>query len=145
GSVRSAVGGELTMDRAQRALAWLLGIQLVLLAILHWPFGRHRAAAAGPLLPALAPVTPQGLEVAGPAGTAVRLERTCGGWTLAQPAGYPALGDKVDGLLRSLKGLVPGAQVVSGRRYHATLKVADDAFERRLRFWEKPDGGAPKL
>jgi len=132
------------VDRAQRLLAWLLGIQLVLLVILHPPFARRGAAASGPLLPALSSLTPQVLEIAGGDGATVTLERRSGGWALGDPAGYPALADKADGLVRSLKGLVPGRQVVSGKRYHASLKVAGDAFERRLRIWEKP-GGTPKL
>lgn len=133
------------MDRTQRLLAWLLGIQIVLLAILHAPFGRHGAAASGPLLPALSSMTPQVLQIAGGDGATVTLERRAGGWSLSDPAGYPALGDKVDELMRSLKKLAPGRQVVSGSRYHAALKVADDAFERRVRLWDKPGGGRASL
>jgi len=133
------------MDRTQRLLAWILGIQIVLLAILHWPFSRHGVAASGPLLPALNSMTPQMLQIAGGDGATVTLERRSGGWSLAEPAGYPALGDKVDELVRSLKKLTPGRQVVSAKRYHAALKVADDAFERRVRLWDKAGGGNASL
>jgi len=132
------------MDRTQRWLACLLGVQIVLLAIVHPPFARRTASAAEPLLPALASLTPRMLEIAAGDGGSIRLVRDSGGWSLAQPAGYPALADKVDQLLRTLKGLTAGRPVASSRRSHAALKVAGNEFERRLRVWEG-GGRDPRL
>src|ERR1051326_6489038 len=132
------------MDRTQRWLAWGLGIQIVLLAILHPPFARRTASASEPLLPALASLAPRMLEIAAADGGSVTLVRGSGGWSLGKPPGYPVLGDKVDQLLRTLRGLTAGRPVASSRRSHAALKVAGDEFERRLRVWEGP-GRDPRV
>lgn len=132
------------MDRNQRLLAGLLAIQLVLLVIVHPPFGRHAAAGSRTLLPALSSITPERLEITGGDSASVALVRRSGGWFLERPSGYPAMPGKVQKLIQDLEHLKAGNQVVSGRRYHAALKVADGDFERRLRIWDKP-GGTPRL
>ena len=128
------------MDRTQRLLAGLLAVQLVLLALLHNPFASRRAAADQPLLPGLASITPEKLEIDGGQGTSVILERAGGAWALGQPKGYPVTPGKVEKVIQDLEHLNVHRQVVSSSRYHAALKVAPDDFERRVRIWEKPTG-----
>ncbi len=131
------------MDRAQRLLAGLLAAQLLLLALFHNPFASRRAAADQPLLPGLASITPEKLEIDGGQGTSVILEREGGAWALGQPKGYPVTPGKVEKVIQDLEHLNVHRQVVSGSRYHAALKVAPNDFERRVRIWEKP-GGNPR-
>jgi len=128
------------VDRAQRLLAGLLAAQLLLLALFHNPFASRRAAADQPLLPGLASITPEKLEIDGGQGTSVILEREGGAWALGQPKGYPVTPGKVEKVIQDLEHLNVHRQVVSGSRYHAALKVAPDDFERRVRIWEKPSG-----
>src|ERR1051325_5875816 len=141
------------MDRTQRWLAWGLGIQIVLLAILHPPFARRTASASEPLLPALASLAPRMLEIAAADGGSVTLVRGSGGWSPGKPPGYPVLCDKGGQLPPTLRGraAAPGRWLprparpggppraprrgASRRRSHAALKVAGDEFERRLRVW----------
>src|ERR1051326_8265079 len=110
------------MDRTQRWLAWGLGIQIVLLAILHPPLARRTASASEPLLPALASLAPRMLEIAAADGGSVTLVRGSGGWSLGKPPGYPVLGDKVDQLLRTLRGLTAGRPGAGRRRSPAPPK-----------------------
>ncbi len=132
------------MDRTQRLLAGILAAQLVLLALLHNPFASHRAAADQPLLPGLASITPEKLEIDGGEGASVTFERAAGAWALGEPKGYPVTPGKVEKVIQDLEHLSARRQVVSGSRYHAALKVEANDFERRVRIWEKP-AGSPRV
>ncbi len=118
-------------------------MQLVVLLVLHPPFGRH-AGGSHPLLPRLASITPEEIQITGQDSTSVTLVRQDGRWCLEHPSGYPTLAGKVGKLIQDLGHLTASRQVVGNRRYHAALKVADDDFERRVRIWDKV-GGAPAL
>ena len=132
------------MDRTQRWLAIALVVQLALLFVIHNPFVKKSQAGEQTLIPALASITPEKLEVSGPGGATVSFERVGAIWTLADPAGYPVLPGRIEKLLQDLGNLKTGRQVVSSSHYHASLKVANDDFERRVRVWEK-SGGSPKV
>jgi len=132
------------LNRAQRWLGVLLIAQVALLLLIHNPFTKKAGATEQTLLPALASITPERLEVAGPGGAATGFVRKDAVWTLADPEGYPVLPGKIEKLLQDLGNLKTGRQVVSSSRYHASLKVATDDFERRIRIWEKA-GGSPKI
>jgi len=132
------------LDRTQRWLIVALVVQIALLLVIHNPFAKKSAASEQTLIPALSSMTPEKLEVSGSDGATVDFERQGGVWTLASPAGYPVLPGKVEKLLQDLGHLKAGRQVVSSSRYHASLKVANDDFERRVRIWEKPSG-PPKV
>ena len=132
------------MDRAQRLLAGILAVQIVLLGLLQFAFPGSRAAAKEqPLFPALASMTPAMLEIGDANGTTLVLGREGGAWTLEDPKGYPALATKVDKLLDDIEQLSAARPVASSRKSHGALKVADDAFERRIRVWEKSGGQKP--
>ncbi len=129
------------MDRTQRLLAGLLAAQLVILGLLYFVFPSSRAAAKEqPLVPSLASMTPQKVEIGDGTGASVALAREGGAWTLENPKGYPAESGKVEKLIEDIERLSATRPVASNRSSHAALKVADGEFERRLRIWEKPEG-----
>ena len=131
------------MDRTQRLLAGALAAQIALLALLQFVSPTSRAAVKEqPLFPALASMTPQKVEIGDGTGASVALDRDGGAWTLESPKGYPVTAGKVEKLIGDIEKLSAGRPVVSNRRNHAALKVAEDGFERRIRIWEKP-GGKP--
>lgn len=123
------------MDRTQRVLTVLLAIQLALIMILEHPFSRAAAGGGPALLPKLASVTPQRLEIAGADSSVVTLERRSGAWVLADPEGYPAMPGKVEKVIQDLEHLTAERPVSSDKSSHAALKVAADQFERRVRIW----------
>jgi hypothetical protein len=125
------------MDRTQRRLVGLLAVQLVLLAIVHWPFSRARSSGGEKLLATLGSVSPERIEIAGGEGSSVTLERRAGAWVLGSLAGYPVAPGKVEKLIQDLGHLTAGRPVASARGSHAALKVASDQFERRLRIWAR--------
>ena len=126
------------MDRTQRLLAGLLAGQLLLIGLMQFVLPSGRAAAKEQtLLPALASMTPQRLEIDDGSGASIVIDRGDGAWTLESPKGYPAVASKVDKLIDDIEHLSAARPVVSNRRNHGALKVADDAFERRIRIWEK--------
>ena len=91
-------------------------------------------------------VTPAKVRIDGESGSSVTLTREADGWSLADPAGYPAETSAVDELMAKLDGLKIRRAVVSSDRYHATLRVADDDYVRRLRIWsDGADGPAIDL
>ena len=133
------------MDRTQRLLSSLLAAQLVLLGLLYFVFPSSRAnSKEQPLVPSLASMTPQKVEIGDGAGASVALAREGGAWTLENPKGYPVESSKVEKLIEDIERLSATRPVASSRGSHAALKVADGEFERRLRIWEKP-GGKPSL
>ena len=127
------------VDRTQRVLAGALLVQLVILAIVYHPFVRSHAAGGQTLLPTLASITPEKIEIASGEGS-VTLERRSGAWVLAQPAGYPILPGKAEKLIQDIEHLTAGRQVSSDKSSHPALKVATDQFERRVRIWAKASG-----
>jgi hypothetical protein len=131
-----------TVDRTQRTLAVVLAAQIALLALLHNPFARARTTGDQPLMPALASLTPERIEIAGSDSSSVTLERRSGAWVLGKPEGYPVLPGKVEKVIQDLEHLKAGRAVASERGSHAALKVADDQFERRVRLWAHA-GGPP--
>ena len=129
------------MDRTQRLLATALAVQLLVIGLLQFVFPAGGGATKEqPLLPALASTTPEKIEVADGLGSTIALAREGGAWALESPKGYPASAGKVEKLIDDIEKLSVGRPVVSNRRNHPALKVADDAFERRIRIWEKASG-----
>jgi uncharacterized protein DUF4340 len=131
------------VDRTQRLLGIVLAAQVVLLALLQFAFpASHAAVKEQPLFPTLASMTPQKVEIDDGTGNSVALDRESGAWTLESPKGYPVTASKVEKVIEEVGKLSVGRPVVTNRRNHAALKVADGEFERRVRIWEKA-GGKP--
>ena len=74
------------MSRGQRLLAGLLVVQLVILLLLRAPWAGG-SVKEHPLLPALAGMTPERLEIADGQGATMSLERDKGAWVLASRRG----------------------------------------------------------
>src|ERR1043165_4112896 len=117
------------MDRTQRWLAWGLGIQIVLLAILHPPFARRTASASEPLLPALASLAPRMLEIAAADGGSVTLVRGSGGWGPRNPPGLPGARRQVE----SAPPDAPGSPRGPARREQPPLARRAQGRGRRVR------------
>jgi hypothetical protein len=128
------------VDRTQRVLAGVLAAQIVLLVILHNPFVRAHAGSDQKLLPTLASITPEKIEIAAGDGGSLTLERRGAAWVLGRPAGFPVGPGKVEKVIQDLEHMTAGRAVASDKRSYAALKVADDQFERRVRLWAKPTG-----
>jgi hypothetical protein len=123
------------MNRTQRVLVLLLVIQVALLGLFALRRGDRAGAEPRALFPDLDALTPSRVRIDTEEGDSVTLNRDGDVWSLADPAGYPALSSAVDDLLEKLKGLQVRRAVVRSNRYHTTLRVADDDFVRRLRVW----------
>lgn len=72
-------------------------------------------------------------------GKSILLSREGSGWVLPGSSGYPAKVQKVKELLSKLEALDLGQPVARERSSHKRLKVADDHYERKLR-WGGPAG-----
>lgn len=122
------------MTRTQLWLGGALVVQLaILVAMSVWSDG---SAAAEPraMFPELDDAVPARIEISDTdASGPLTLETAAGGWTLPDQGGYPADSARVEELLSKLRDLEVRRAVVSSSRYHATLKVDADDFERRVR------------
>lgn len=133
------------MNRTQRILLLVLLVQVVVLGTLYLRRGETAGGAARPLLPSLAAITPSELLISEGEDKQVGLVREGDGWTLEDPAGYPADSSKVDTLLEDLEGLLVRRPVVSSGRYHRALEVAEQEHQRRLRVRDGDDEDAIDL
>lgn len=108
---------------AQLALALLLALRGVELA---------PAAAQGPLLELPRDAVSQ-ILVTGPDGEAAELVRTDGVWRLPALGDFPAAPFKVEGLLDKIAAAERRLPVATSPEALRRFRVADDAFERRIR------------
>jgi Domain of unknown function (DUF4340) len=127
------------VSRTQQGLLALLVLQLALLLIFQNPFA-HGGVGAQALLPKLASITPERIEIAGADSASVTLERRSGAWVLSKPDGYPVAPGKVEKLIQDLEKLTTERPVASDPSSHAALKVAADQYERRVRLWTGASG-----
>ncbi|HKQ60698.1 MAG TPA: DUF4340 domain-containing protein, partial [Candidatus Polarisedimenticolaceae bacterium] len=131
------------MKRTQLVLGALLLVQLVLILVFRSPFaGAAPAVSAQPLLPALDTLVPARVEIEGKEGVKLDLRKQGEGWALADPAGFPADGKKVDELIGKLKGLRVRRPVVTSAKYHEQFKVAEAQPEARLRMFAAGEDAA---
>lgn len=135
------------MNKLNRILAALLAVQIVVLALVFWP----RAAASGKaglsLFPGITADQVTGLTVTGPSTEGqktVRLAKGADGWVLPDAGDYPVLADKVPALLAKLVALKAGQPVATQASSLKRLKVAEDAYERRIEF-SASDGSTHRL
>ena len=131
------------MTRSQRILLGILVVQVAILALATF-WGRGGGRTGHPLLPEFAAERVTRLVVASAGGDSVVVERTGDGWALPAYGGYPADSAKAEGLLRRLAELEVESPTVESDRYHASLEVAADNYQRRLRLYFAEGGPATR-
>ena len=132
------------MSRGQRLLTGLLLVQLVILLLLRAPWAGG-TVKEHPLLPALAGLTPERLEIADGQGATMSLERQSGAWVLSSPRGYPVTAGKAEKLIQEVEHITVRRPVATSQKHHAALKVDDHDFDRRLRLWPTAAGDKPAV
>ncbi len=123
----------MTLHKTLGYLALLLAAQLLL--ALGLQLGGPGLAAHTrdtPLLD-LAGRTVDRIELADGEGASLNLRKAADGWVLPAEGDFPADADKVERLLERLQALRPGLPVATSDTARERFKVAEDAFERRIR------------
>lgn len=127
------------MTSTQRKLGILLIVQVVLILLVHSPFGGTSTSATPTMLfPELDDETVSRVRLSD-ADDGVTLTRTNGEWGLAEYGGFPANQSKVDELIGDLAALEVRRPVVRSGKYHAAFKVENDDHEGRVRVWSDGD------
>jgi hypothetical protein len=122
------------IDRTQRILGTVLGIQLVVLILLWSPWSQEApASTANEVFPELEVSAIERIEIEAD-DRRVRLSRFDEGWRIDDLDGFPAEPDRVSGLIDDVTSLRVGMPVVRSGRYHETLGVSEGESEARVRF-----------
>ncbi|NJN81025.1 MAG: DUF4340 domain-containing protein [Caldilineaceae bacterium] len=119
------------VSRLNIVLLALLLIQVVLIAVTYWPAPASQANDAL-LLAGMQAADVDRIALTGVDGVEVELVRGGDGWLLPNLDDYPALGDKVEETLTKLLAIETDRLVTRTRESHARLKVAEQAFERKV-------------
>ncbi len=121
------------MDRWTRLLGVVLGVQILLVAG-TWLGGSARQAVGPREEPVLswAPEEVTEVTIEGDTGS-VTLKRGDEGWVIARLNDLPAAGERIEDLLRSLHASRLGPAVGTTPSALKRFRVADEAYERRLR------------
>ncbi len=123
------------MQRTIIALAALLAAQLLLAGAVSVTEPDLAATRTEADLLAIEMETVDRIRITGPEGSEVVLARGDDGWVLPNTAGgFPASQGNVERLLEALTGLERGFAVATSADARERLRVAEDAFERRLEF-----------
>lgn len=126
------------MNKLQRLLIVILGLQLVLAAFVLWP--RPAVSSAGQaLLGDFKAEEITGLEIADDRGVTTRLAKSGDGWTAPDAGSYPADAAKISPLLDKLVGIKTGKLIAQTPASQTQLQVADDKFVRKVTL-SKADG-----
>ncbi len=131
------------MRRVNRILAAVLAVQIVLVAVVFWP--RPASVASGEsLFAGLEAEQIARLTISDETGNQVKLAKEMGSWVLPEANDYPCLGNKVPEFLEKIVALRTNRLVTQTPASHKRLKVANDAFERRVEL-ELADGTVHRL
>jgi hypothetical protein len=129
------------MSRLQSTLAGLLVIQIILILIVRSPFGGDSGPTESrPLFPTLGSFSASRIEVDDGEGKSLVIVRDGDEWGIEDSAGYPADAEKMVTLIADLAAVEVQRPIVSSSRYHSSLKVGEEDFERRLRIWGESPG-----
>jgi hypothetical protein len=127
------------VSKLNQGLIGLLVVQLLVLVGTSFGEGRARLALSEPveILPGLEPAKVEKLTIYGPSEDGegqeqVTLARAGDGWVIPGADDFPAKGEEVDNLLSTLAELRSRNEVLTGSTYHEKLKVAADAYRRRI-------------
>jgi hypothetical protein len=131
------------MSRTNQILAAVLAIQIVLVAVVFWP---NPASVAGgeSLLAGLEAEQITQLTISDGTGSQIKLANELGSWVLPEADDYPCTANKVPEFLEKIVALKTNRLVTQTPASHKRLKVADDAFERRIEL-ELADGTTHRL
>ena len=131
------------MNRTNRILAVVLAVQIVLVAVVLWP--KPASVAGGEsLFAGLETEQITQLTISDETGKQIKLAKEMGNWVLPEADDYPCLGNKVSEFLEKIVALKTNRLVTQTPASHKRLKVADDAFERRIEL-ELADGTTHRL
>ena len=120
------------MNRTNRILTAILGIQIVLAVLVFLPRILPAGAASGPLFGALDAKDVTALTVQDKDGNRVELARQGEVWVVPAVDDYPADKAKIDTFLEGIAGLKTNPLVTRTSASHKRLQVADDDFVRRV-------------
>jgi hypothetical protein len=132
------------MSRTNQILAALLALQIVLVAVVFWPKPAASIAGGESLFAGLESDQIVQLTVQDAGGEQIQLARGGEIWVLPEADDYPCRGNKVPEVLEKIVALKADRLVTQTPASHKRLKVADDAFERRIEF-ELADGTRHRL
>ena len=131
------------MNRTNRILVAVLAVQIVLVAIAFWP--KPASVAGGEsLFAGLEAEQITRLTISDATGEQIKLAKGLGDWVLPEADDYPCLENKVPQFLEKIVALKTNRLVTQTLASHKRLKVADDAFERRIEL-ELADGTTHRL
>jgi hypothetical protein len=131
------------MSRTNRILAAVLAVQIVLVAVAFWP--KPASVAGGnSLFAGLEAEEIRRLTISNETGNQVKLANELGSWVLPEADDYPCLESKVPEFLEKIVALKTNRLVTQTPASHKRLKVAGNAFERRIEL-ELADGTPHRL
>jgi hypothetical protein len=131
------------MNRTNQILAAVLAVQIVLVVVTFWP--RPASVAGGEsLFAGLEAEQITRLTISDETGNQVKLAKEMGSWVLPEADNYPCTKNKVPQFLEKIVALKTNRLVTQTPASHKRLKVADDAFERRIEL-ELADGTTHRL
>jgi hypothetical protein len=119
-----------------------LGVALVMQLLIALMAGRSAGLAPAVLDQALLELDPEAvsaIEIQDGDGETLNLVRSGDQWLLPDLGDFPASETRVEQLIERLAGLIRPLPVATSAAAQARFKVADDAFERRLRL--RGEGG----
>ncbi|MGW8251680.1 MAG: DUF4340 domain-containing protein, partial [Anaerolineales bacterium] len=119
------------MNRTQRILAVILGLQIVLIAVVFWPRG-GAVQAGGALLESFDPSQVARISIEDADGNCTSLAKSGQGWVLPEADDYPADSTKIETLLQNLAAVHTDRLVTRTEASHKRLGVAPDDFQRRI-------------
>lgn len=119
------------MNRTQRILTLILGIQIILIVVITWPRGGEVQAGKA-LLGELDPSQVSRILIEDADGNSITLEKSGVSWVLPEADDYPADSGKIEPMLQKLAAIQTNRLVTRTAGSHKRLGVADDDFQRRV-------------
>ena len=127
-----------------RILAVVLALQIVLVAVVFWPRPASSVAGGESLFVELEADQIVRLTISGADGNPILLAKSPDVWVLPEADDYIVQGSKINEFLGRIVELKADRLVTQTPASHKRLKVAEDAFERRIEF-ELADGTKHRL
>ena len=120
------------MNRLNKILAFILALQIVLLAARAlWPESESRASGEA-LLANFDTAAVAQLRITDAGGKQLVLKKDGDNWVLPDYGNYPALPTRVSLLLDKIKGLRTDRLITRSTTSHRRLRVSSDEFERLI-------------